>query len=132
MIRAGFVMGSALAFWNWLYDVHAIRVGFLIVYNRAYSEDRGPEAIATEYCPVFFGTFGICYGVAIRVCEYYLVELGRFNLYWPLLLAWQLIVLTCPVTAYILLSLVTTGQTGLRSYQEPRGNQQTSVRGAAK
>ena len=117
IIRAGFIMGSALAFWNWVYDVHAIRVGFLVVYNRAYSENRGPEAIATEYCPVFFGIFGVCYGVSIRVCEYYLAELGRFDLYWPLLVACQLIVVACPVVAFILLSLLTTGETGLRSYQ---------------
>ncbi len=121
MIRSGFIMGSVLAFWNWLYDVHAIRVGFLVVYNRAYSENRGPAAIATEYCPVFFGFFGICYGVSIRSCEYYLAELGRFDLYWPLLIAWNVICLACPVAAYILLSLLTTGETGLRSYQEALG-----------
>ena len=117
LIRSGFIMGSVLAFWNWLYDVHAIRVGFLVVYNRAYAEDRGPEAIATEYCPVFFGVFGLCYGVAIRVGEYYLAELGRDDLYWPLLATFQALALVCPVVAYMLLSLGTTGEAGLRSYQ---------------
>jgi len=117
MLRAGFVMASVLAFWNWLYDVHALRVGFLVVYNRAYSESRGPEAIATEYCPVFFGTFGFCYGIAIRAGEYYLAELGRFDLFWPLLLLCHFIVLLCPVLAYIALSLATSGRTGLRTYE---------------
>jgi hypothetical protein len=117
-LRAGFIMGSVLAFWNWLYDVHAIRVGFLRVYNRAYAENRGPEAIATQYCPVFFGSFGFCYGIAIRVGEYYLAELGRFDLYWPLLLICHATVITFPVLAYVLLSLATTGQTGLQSYEE--------------
>src|SRR5688500_12680593 len=31
--RAGFILGSVLAFWNWLYDVAAIRAGFITVYN---------------------------------------------------------------------------------------------------
>jgi hypothetical protein len=117
MLRAGFIMASVLAFWNWLYDVHALRVGFLMVYNRAYAENRGPEAIATEYCPVFFGTFGFCYGIAIRVGEYYLAELGRFDLFWPLLLVCHFIVHLCPVLAYIALSLATSGRTGLRTYE---------------
>jgi hypothetical protein len=119
LFRAGFVMGSVLAFWNWLYDTHAIRVGFLRVYNRAYAEKRGPEAIAAEYCPVFFGAFGFCYGVAVRVGEYYLGALGRYDLYWPLLIACHVTVILCPVAAYVLVSLLTTGSTGLRSY-EPR------------
>jgi hypothetical protein len=117
LLRAGFIMASVLAFWNWLYDIHAIRVGFLMVYNRAYSENRGPEAIATEYCPVFFGTFGFCYGIAIRGGEYYLAELGHFDLFWPLLLLCHFIVLLCPVLAYIALSLATSGRTGLRTYE---------------
>ncbi len=118
LVRSGFIMGSVLAFWNWLYDVHAIRVGFLAVYNRAFAENRGPAAVATEYCPVFFGTFGFCYGVQIRVCEYYLVELGRVDLFWSLLFGCQAIVLTGPVIAYILVSYLTTGESGLRSYRE--------------
>jgi hypothetical protein len=118
VFRAGFVMGSVLAFWNWLYDVQAIRVGFLRVYNRAYAEHRGPEAIATEYCPVFFGSFGFCYGIAIRVGEYFLADQGRFDLYWPLLIGCLGTVVLVPVLAFIGISLLTTGETGLRSYED--------------
>jgi len=117
LIRAGFVMGSVLAFWNWFYDLYAIKVGFLVVYNRTYAENRGPEAIATEYCPVFFGVFGVCYGVSIRVCEHYLADLGLWNWYWPLFVICNGVVLTMPTFCYILYSLATSGLTGLRSYQ---------------
>ena len=117
LVRAGFIMGSVLAFWNWLYDLHAIKVGFVVVYNRKYYENQGPEAIATAYCPVFFGAFGICYGVVIRVCDYYLVELGRSDLYWLLFIVCNLMVLVFPVIAFVLFSLVTNGETGLRSYE---------------
>jgi hypothetical protein len=116
-IRAGFVMGSVLAFWNWLYDLHALRVGFLKVYNRAYAQQRGPEAIATEYCPVFFGTFGFCYGVSVRVGEYYFAQADRFDLYVPILLGCHAAALATPVVAFVALSLITTGETGLRTYE---------------
>jgi hypothetical protein len=121
-LRAGFIMASVLAFWNWLYDVHAIRVGFLRVYNRAYALNRGPEAIATEYCPVFFGSFGFCYGIAIRAGEYYLAASGRPELFWPLLTVCLLAVLALPVLAYMGLSLITTGHAGLRSYESAGGD----------
>lgn len=117
VLRAAFIMGSVLAFWNWLYDVYALRVGFLKVYNRAFAENRGPDAIATEYCPLFFGLFGLCYGAVLRVAEYYLAELGRFDLFWPLLVACQIFMLVCPVAAFILISKLMTGETGLHSYQ---------------
>lgn len=116
-LRSGLVMASVLGFWNWLYDFHAIRVGFLRVYNRAFAENRGPEAIATEYCPVFFGSFGFCYGIAIRTGEYYMAASGRADLFWPLLIICLLAVLTCPVGAYVMLALATTGRTGLQSYE---------------
>lgn len=118
LLRAGFIMASVLAFWNWLYDIHAIRVGFLRVYNRAYAEDRGPEAIATEYCPVFFGTFGFCYGIALRVGEVYLGVLDRFELFWPLVFACHLVVILAPVAAFVALSWLTQGHTGLRSWEK--------------
>ena len=116
-VRAGFVMGSVLAFWNWLYDLYAIKVGFIVVYNRKYHENQGPEAIATHYCPMFFGTFGVCYGVAIRVCEYFLMHLQRGDTYWLLFIACNLLVLIVPVLAFVLFSLATNGETGLRSYE---------------
>jgi len=86
------------------------------VYNRAYAENRGPEAIATEYCPLFFGSFGFCYGIAIRTGEYYLGASGRADLFWPLLILCLLAVLTIPVLAFVTLSWAATGHTGLRSY----------------
>jgi hypothetical protein len=115
--RSAFVMGSVLAFWNWFYDYHALRVGFLKVYNRRYAEDAGPAAIAADYCPVFFGSFGVCYGLAIRVSEYWLIERGASSLYWPLLIGLNLLTLVTPVVVFVLFSLASTGETGLRSYQ---------------
>ena len=115
LLRDGVVTGSVVAFWNWLYDTYAIQVGFIIVYNRNYREGRGAAAIATEYCPVFFGALGFCYAVTVRVCEHCLLTLERADLYWPLFVACSLAVLFCPVLAFMAWSLAIYGDTGLRS-----------------
>lgn len=125
-LRAGFVMASVLGFWNWLYDVQALRVGFLRVYNRAFAENRGPEAIAGEYCPVFFDSFGFCYGVALRTGESCLFASERVDLFWPLFAICLIASVTVPVAAYVVICWVTTGSTGLKSY-EPRAGAEDAL-----
>ncbi len=115
-IRAGFILGSVLAFWNWLYDRYAIKAGFIVVYNKAYAENKGPEAIAADYAPVLFGAFGVCYGVAIRLNQYYLLELGRWDYYGLLLVISNLAGLVVPVLVFVLYSYLKYGETGLRAY----------------
>jgi hypothetical protein len=115
-IRAGFILGSVLAFWNWLYDMYAIKAGFLVVYNKAYAQKLGPGAIAADYAPVLFGTFGVCYGLTIRFSQYYLLELGRWDYYGFLWIGGNLAGLTIPVLAFVLHSYLKYGETGLKSY----------------
>lgn len=117
LVRTGFVVGTVLAFWNWLYDTHAIKAGFIVVYNKAHHQRLGPEAIATDYAPVLFGVFGMCYGVAIRVSRYYLMELGRLDLFWWLFVVCNLAVLTLPVLSFVLHSYMKNGDMGLRPYR---------------
>ncbi|HSH74608.1 MAG TPA: hypothetical protein VLA09_02800 [Longimicrobiales bacterium] len=119
VVRAGFVVGGVLAFWNWLYDIAAIRAGFITVYNRPFHEGRGPEAIATDYAPVLFGVFGVCYGVALRTSYYVVQTLGRADLYWPLLAASIVVSMVLPVMAFCLQSYVRHGDWGLARYERP-------------
>lgn len=118
LVRGGFVVGSVLAFWNWWYDIHAIRTGFITVYNRPNRERRGPEAVATDYAPVLFGVFGLCYGVAIRVNEQIIGNLGRADLFWLLFAASNLTVLIAPVVAFSAYSYATHGTSGLVPFRE--------------
>lgn len=116
LFRAGFVLGSVLAFWNWLYDMLAIKAGFIIVYNRPYAENRGAEAIAAAYAPVLFGSFGFCYGVTLRLSQYYLLELNRWDYYGWLLVIGNLAGLLLPVLAFVGYSYFKHGESGLQSY----------------
>ncbi len=118
LLRAAFVMGSVIAFWNWWYDIYAIKAGLLRVYNRKYHQQQGAEAIATDYAPVYFGAFGAAYGLVLHLGQYYLLRAGRTDLFLLLLLPGNLAVLVVPVLAYVLISYLKTGTSGLQSFRE--------------
>ncbi len=117
MLRAGFVLGSVLAFWNWLYDMYAIQTGFIKVYTLKQFERASPELVAAEYAPVLFGTFGFAYGVALQWLEFRFAEGLRWPRLWLPLVVCHLTCLVGPVLAYVMLSYFRTGQSGLRSYE---------------
>ncbi|MEW5959269.1 MAG: hypothetical protein AB1801_16180 [Chloroflexota bacterium] len=116
MLGAGFITGSTLAFWNWLYDIQAIKVGLLVVYNRPYAQQGGPEAIATDYAPLFFGVFGGCYGLAIYLGQHLFLTLGRWEMFWALFIGCLLILLAMPVLAYLAYSYLKYGDAGLKPF----------------
>ena len=112
--RAGIVLGSVIGFWNWYYDVRAIKAGFILVYNRPYADGLGPEAIAMDYAPVLFGAFGLCYGLALRLIEWQLLELGHWHRYLWLLIGCNLFVLTVPVAILIAFTYRRYGISGMK------------------
>jgi hypothetical protein len=122
LMRAAFIMGSVLALWNWWYDIYAIKAGVLRVYNRPYAEQRGAEAIATAYAPVYFGAFGAAYGGALHLGQYYLLAAARAELFGILLLLGNLAVLVVPVLAYVVASYLTTGTAGLQPMHAEPGD----------
>jgi hypothetical protein len=113
VLRAAFVMGSVLAFWNWWYDIYAIKAGVLRVYNRPYAARQEAAAIATDYAPVYFGAFGAAYGAMLHIGQYMLLVAGRTDWLLPLLVLCNLVVLVVPVLAYVVVSYVRTGTAGL-------------------
>lgn len=117
ILRRGFVLGSVLAFWNWLYDIYAIKAGFIRVYTKIQVDGGGAEAVATNYAPILFGTFGFCYGIALGSYEQLLLHERRWHLLWLLLVVGQVVCLAAPVLAYVSVSFLRTGQSGLQSYE---------------
>ncbi|HUS40061.1 MAG: hypothetical protein WBF93_19955 [Pirellulales bacterium] len=117
VLRAGFVLGSVLAFWNWLYDIYAVKSGFVRVYNRPYADRLGAEAIVTDYAPVYFGAFGFCFGVIIRLAELWFIQSVQTEPFWPFLIGCHLAATGLPVMAYVANSLARHGESGLRSYE---------------
>ncbi len=119
-LRSAFAVGSVLAFWNWLYDARAIRVGFITVYNRRYREAASPEAIAADYAPILFGGFGACYGVVLHVHEAWLRSASGWQVAW-IAGCTHLACMVFPVLAYLARSRLCTGEWGLTRYErEPK------------
>lgn len=116
VLRAGFVMGSIIGFVNWWYDTAALKVNFLCVYNQAFASGKDPESVAFQYCPIFFGAFGLCYGMAVRILELVVIQQQNTEWFWGFMIAIHSLLLSLPVLAYVAYSKMTIGQTGLRSY----------------
>jgi hypothetical protein len=77
--RFALVMCSVLGFWNLLYEIKALRAGLLKVYNQPWAMGLGPEAIALDYSPWFFGGYGFAYGGVIGMVEYYAAQHGALG-----------------------------------------------------
>jgi hypothetical protein len=69
VLRRGLVMAAVLGLANWGYDVAAIRVGILKVYNQPWADGRAEVAIVNDYAPWFFGGFGFVYGAGLALAE---------------------------------------------------------------
>lgn len=70
IFSSALIMASVLGFWNILYDIKAIEIGIIKVYNQPWADSKGSEAIAMDYAPWFFGGFGAVYGFTIGVTEF--------------------------------------------------------------
>lgn len=116
-VQAGFLMGTVLAFWNWVYDLAAIGSGFITVYNQPYAEGKGTEAIVSDYAPVYFGGFGVVYGMAVYAGQVILLGKGLWGWYWPLLLTACALGIAAPSLSYIAFSYWRHGHNGLKAYR---------------
>jgi hypothetical protein len=114
--RYAIIVCSVLGFWNLLYEVKALRIGLLKVYNQPWAEGRGDEAIAMDYSPWFFGGFGFIYGLSIATLEYSVHDFGTPGVaagYCYVALAFLLCV-AFPVLGFIQHSVRSHGHPGTR------------------
>jgi hypothetical protein len=88
------------------YDAFAIRSGFIVVYNRPYFEKRGPLAVALDYAPVFFFSFGALLGL-------FGAALKRSAFGPAAFMAWTLLLMLGPVAALAAWSYLRHGKSGL-------------------
>jgi len=126
-LRAALVTGSVIAFWNWLYDIHAIKSGFIVIHTRLAAEGQPAEVVATHHAPVYFGVFGACYGVCLQLVDALSAASDR-GAYMVLLLAGSVTAVVLPVVAYVLWSQVTLGESGLKAYRTNGGRHELERR----
>lgn len=114
--RYAFVLASVLGFWNLLYEIKALRIGLLKVYNQPWANNEGPASIAIDYSPWFFGGFGFAYGALIGAMELYVAagypfDTGEFIGFAGTGL---LVCIAFPVLGFIHHSFKTHGHAGTR------------------
>jgi hypothetical protein len=126
-LRAALVTGSVIGFWNWLYDIYAIKSGFIVIHTRLAVEGKAAEVVATHHAPVYFGVFGACYGVCLYLVHALSAGSDR-GAYVALALAGNLAAAIFPVLAYVLWSQVTLGESGLKAYRPNGGRHELERR----
>jgi hypothetical protein len=118
LLQTGLLAGTFSGFWNWVYDIYAIKSGFITIYNRPWAAGAGAEAIAMDYAPLYFGVFGGLYSIEVMLIEHYLLVLQRSHWYWWFLLGTNIIATTLPVSIYMLLYYWRHGELGIRPHKK--------------
>jgi hypothetical protein len=104
-----------IGFWNWLYDTYAVKAGFILIHNRLAAEGRPAEVVVTDHAPVYFGTFGVIYGLVLQRAD--ALPIGPPSAeYWTLLLVGTVAGTVVPVLAYVAASYLRHGESGLKVY----------------
>jgi hypothetical protein len=112
----GIVLGSFIAFWNWYYDILAIKSGFIILHNKPAAEGKSAEEIAMGYAPVYFFMLGAIYGVYIKLLQlHFSSPLPFFKITFSFM---HILALVLPTAVYALISQKTTGDWGIAKYEE--------------
>ena len=116
LCRYAFILASVLGFWNLLYEIKALRIGLLKVYNQPWANNEGAEAIALDYSPWFFGGFGFSYGAFISAVELYIASGNPFSASEFIVFSATGLILCIafPVLGFIRHSLKTHGHAGTR------------------
>jgi hypothetical protein len=126
-LRAALLTGSVIGFWNWLYDIYAIKSGFIRINTRLAAEGQPAEVVATSHAPVYFGVFGACYGVCLQLVD--ALSAGRNpGVLISLAVAGNLAAMLLPVLAYVLWSFLTLGESGLKAYHRTGGRHEPERR----
>lgn len=108
-----FILASTMAYWNMLYDISAVKHGFISVYNQPWADGKGPEAIVLDYAPVYFGMFGFTYGLAIGTGSL-LHQAGVTGVWWTIgFFALSIVVsIAAPIIVYVRRSYKKHGHMG--------------------
>ena len=93
-----------------LYDAYAIQSGFIVVYNKPRAEGRGAWAIALDYAPVFFFSFGTVLGLFAAALKGESETSPRF------FVPWTAALMLVPVAALELWSRLRHGHSGCWPY----------------
>ena len=119
VVQLAFIEACVLGSINYLYDVKAIKLGILSVYNQPAAEGQPAEVIAMDYAPWFFGGFGAVHGACLGGAMLFATQVQT-----PVaVLTWSVLaLLLCiglPVLGFMWQSWRVHGHPGLRPIAAP-------------
>ncbi len=109
--------GAFIAFWNVIYDIHAVKCGFIVVNNKSAYEKKSAHEIVFEYAPVYFYCFGFIYCFYIKLIEYF-IDKPMNNYFWTVIVFAHLASIFIPTLIYAIFSKKINGYWGIGRYKE--------------
>lgn len=109
------ISGGFIGFINWIYDIYAIKTGFIVLFNKEAHDNKSAHEIAAAYAPVYFFVFGAVYGVFIKVMQHYFEN--RYDGFAFVLAGMYVVALTVPTLVYAAFSYIRTGEFGVSAYK---------------
>ncbi len=100
------ICGAFIAFWNWIYDIFAVKCGFIIINNKSAYEKKSAHEIVFDYAPVYFYAFGFIYSLYIKYLEYSISTNNLLNIF---LIYFHIASLTIPPILYAFSSKIKYG-----------------------
>ena len=114
--RQAFILGSLIGFWNWLFEIAAIKKGIILFYGKSFLKKLEPATVALEYAPIGFGLNGFCLGILIYLNYFIQESLFSLHFFWiyPLEL---LLYLSIPIAGYSLIQYWIHQDYGFKSHK---------------
>jgi hypothetical protein len=116
VLTAAFLGASVFGFWNWWYETHAIKSGFISIYTKKVADGASAEEAVTDYAPVLFGSMGACYGAMVKTAENLLLPMHSTTEVWLVAVIGGLAMIFVPTSLYLLAHRMKHGESGLKSY----------------
>ena len=107
--------GAFIAFWNVIYDIYAVKCGFIVVNNKSAYEKKSAHEIVFEYAPIYFYCFGFIYCFYIKLLEC-LIILPENGFFYVLIILMHLVSIFVPTLIYACISKKINGYWGICKY----------------
>lgn len=115
-----FLFGLFIAMVNYIYDVYAIKSGFIVVHNKPAYEGKNAFIIAADYAPVYFFFFGLIYAAYVEIIKYYYNN--PIKLSYLIIILMHVLSLVVPTAIYSILSKIRNKTWGICKYSPKGGN----------
>lgn len=117
------IAGSFISFWNWYYDIYAVKAGFIVVNNKPALEGKSAHEIVADYAPVYFFVFGFIYAIYLKILEVYF--LNPYEKFYITAILMFLAALILPTAIYMCFSYTKHKDFGIFPYKNPLSKELT-------